>query len=100
MKKHIISAVQYIERSPKEEHYLYIYEKDNEYEFVAGEVIGQGFGAGGGEGTFDVKGLLSMKHYSKLLNNINCQWIDEILRDDSLSTNEKYIKIIQKKDGI
>ena len=99
MKTYVISEVQYLDRSPKEVHYLKVNETETGYSFTAGEVIGQGFGAGGGEGTFDIESLQAMKMYNQFLIDIDCLWLDDILKNSNISDQEKYLDIIKRANN-
>ncbi|WNO10017.1 hypothetical protein [Teredinibacter sp. KSP-S5-2] len=96
MKRHLISMVCYTDRSPREAHYLYVAEECGQYCFYAGEVIGSGVAAGGGEGRFDLAGLVDMAGYRQFLNDIQCEWIDSILTDKELSEENKYLTLIER----
>ena len=95
MKSHVISEVQYLDRTPTEIHYLKVNETETGYSFTAGEVIGQGFGAGGGEGMFDIESLQAMTRYKQFLIDIDCLWLDDILKNSNISDQEKYFEIIK-----
>ncbi|SFL85539.1 hypothetical protein [Marinobacter zhejiangensis] len=96
MTSHLIAEACYPDRNPPEVHYLYLVETGDGYAFRAGEVIGKGVAAGGGEGMFTMDGLKAMARYDEFIRDIRCDWLADILSDQCLSEQEKYREICSR----
>lgn len=94
MTAQLVSEVQYPDRNPPEIHYLYVDRSESGYLFRAGEVIGKGVAAGGGEGTFTVDAFRNRRGYERFLKDIQCEWIQDILDNPGLADNEKFLAIL------
>ena len=100
MARFLIESVDYIDRNPKETHYLYISEENGVFEFIAGEVIGQGIGAGGGEGYFKIPEFRNFIPRTKFLQDIGGEWIREELERDNLVDEKIYENILNRSKAI
>lgn len=94
--RHPISSCQYTDLNPPEVHYLDINKNGDDHRFIAGEIIGRGVAAGGGEGSFTLTEFIKKDWLLKHLKKSGCEWVLPIINDATLSERDRFKLIISR----
>ncbi len=86
--------MQYLDRNPVEAHYVDIELTDAGYVFIAGEVIGRGVAAGGGEGKHSLAAFSQQPGLDNILAQAGCTWMKPLLQQTNLSEAQVFERII------
>ena len=89
-----ISSKQYLDRNPVEAHYVDIETTDSGYIFIAGEVIGRGVAAGGGEGKHGLTAFSQLPDLDHTLTQAGCTWMKPLLQQTNVSEAQVFERII------